>query len=511
MRCIKPTFPAICETPAASRIVAMMGAVLLLGVYVPFQAVYACPFCVPVQQTFSEEMDASDAVVIAELVHAPAAETSGDGKLEKSKFKIAEIIKGETYLASEETIELLYYGQGKVGDRFLIMGVDPPQLAWSSPTLLTDESEKYVQAVTTLPPEGSERLAFFQNYLEHENEMLARDAYDEFARAPYQDVLDLKDKMNHDQLVAWIKNSDIPASRRRLYLTMLGVCGNRADADMLEGMLRSDERNLKSGLDAMIACYLRLRGAEGLPLIEELYLKNKDAEYADTYSAIMALRFHGEEADVIPKKRITQSMHHMLDRPELADLVIVDLARWEDWSVMDRLVELFKNADEKSSWVRVPVVRYLMACPKEEAKECLKELEKIDEGAVRRAKTFFPFEEKEEETKTSAIGQPSDTTVAAKPTADPSGASGDPVAAIDGRSQPKTHAAAMQTSHSAGQTSHSAGPTSRSVATGSHARDYSEADYSNLYTTGGVLVAMAAIAAGYGAYQHFTRPQTRVS
>ena len=33
----------------------------------------------------------------------------------------------------------------------------------------------------------------------------------------------------------------------------------------------------------------------------------------------------------------------MLDRPQLADLVIPDLARWEDWSVMDRLVELFKN------------------------------------------------------------------------------------------------------------------------------------------------------------------------
>jgi hypothetical protein len=82
----------------------------------------------------------------------------------------------------------------------------------------------------------------------------------------------------------------------------------------------------------------------------------------------------------------------MLDRPELADLVIVDLARWEDWSVMDRLVDLFKKADDKSSWVRVPVVRYLMACPKPEAKKHLEDLEKIDAGAVKRARTFFPFE-----------------------------------------------------------------------------------------------------------------------
>ena len=39
----------------------------------------------------------------------------------------------------------------------------------------------------------------------------------------------------------------------------------------------------------------------------------------------------------------------MLDRPELADLVIPDLARWKDWASMDRLVQMFKDAGEKAS------------------------------------------------------------------------------------------------------------------------------------------------------------------
>src|SRR5690606_30755075 len=81
----------------------------------------------------------------------------------------------------------------------------------------------------------------------------------------------------------------------------------------------------------------------------------------------------------------------MLDRPELADLVIPDLARWEDWEVMPRLVQLFKEADEKSSWVRVPVINYLRACPLPEAQQYIAELEKVDPDAVRRANTFFPF------------------------------------------------------------------------------------------------------------------------
>jgi len=31
--------------------------------------------------------------------------------------------------------------------------------------------------------------------------------------------------MQHDKLLAWIENPDVSPSHRRLYLTMLGVCG----------------------------------------------------------------------------------------------------------------------------------------------------------------------------------------------------------------------------------------------------------------------------------------------
>jgi hypothetical protein len=80
----------------------------------------------------------------------------------------------------------------------------------------------------------------------------------------------------------------------------------------------------------------------------------------------------------------------MLDRPQLADLVIPDLARWEDWTQAERLFELFKNADDKSSWVRVPVINYLRACPEPKARSYIEQLERIDPEAVKRANTFFP-------------------------------------------------------------------------------------------------------------------------
>jgi hypothetical protein len=172
---------------------------------------------------------------------------------------------------------------------------------------------------------------------------------------------------------------------------MLGVCGQPQDVPMLEQMLSTDDRKAKAGSDALIACYLTLKGPAGMNLVEDLYLKNDKAEYADTYAAIMAIRFHGSETNIVPLERLVQSLRFMLDRPQLADLVIPDLARWEDWDVMPKMVELFKTADEKSSWVRVPVINYLRACPRPEAKKCIEELEKIDPAAVKRANTFFPF------------------------------------------------------------------------------------------------------------------------
>jgi hypothetical protein len=226
--------------------------------------------------------------------------------------------------------------------------------------------------------------------LEDSDQILARDAYDEFARAPYSEVQGLRERMNHGQLLAWIKNPDVPLNRRRLYMVMLSVCGGPDDLPTLEQMLRSEDKKSRAGLDAMLGCYLMLAGPEGMGLVEDLFLKNTKAEYADTYAAIMALRFHGTETDRVPRQRILQGFHLLLDRPEVADLIIPDMIRWEDWSQVERLVKLFKEADKKSNWVRVPIINYLRKCPRPEAKEPLAELAKMDPEAFKRAETFFP-------------------------------------------------------------------------------------------------------------------------
>lgn len=371
----------------------------------------ACPFCNAISKTLSEEIAGSDHVVFARRLagtDVPVGETSnlteptasgqqpsdaGSARQAQhtAQFEIVEVLKSRGGVEPGKQIELLYFGRHAEDVLFVVYGMGDEPISWSTPVALTPRSVDYIKRLPQLPASGPDRLAFFQQYLEDDEAMLAADAYDEFARAPYADVRALKDRMNRQQLLAWIRSPEISVSHRRLYLTMLGVCGQPEDADALEQLIRTDDRAVRSCLDALVAAYLNLKGEPGLPLVEEMFLANPESEYTDTYSTIMSLRFHLQEGQQIPKERLLAALRRVLDRKDLADLVIPDLARWQDWSVIDRLVTLFKEADQKTSWVRVPVVNYLRACPLPEAKERLQELAQIDPDAVRRAQQFFPL------------------------------------------------------------------------------------------------------------------------
>lgn len=376
----------------------------------------ACPFCAAVSQTIDEEMEAMQVVAFATLEHAADWDDrdSSEGELPLSRFRITEILKGDAALKVGREIEIAYFGPNDKSYTYLVQSPEQSALAWGNPLLLTADGVEYVRKLPTLPKDHT-RLRFFIQYLEHKDELLSRDAYDEFAKAPYADVIALKDAMDRETLLKWIQDENVTIEHRRLYLTMLGICGTPEDANILADMITSPDVNQRSGLNALIAAYLSLRGAAGLPLINEQFLSNEDAEYSDIHAAIMAVRFHGNESDVIPREELLKSMHLVLKRKDIADLVIPDLARWEDWTVLPQLIDLFVTADPKSNWVRVPVVNYVRACPLPEAKVAMEKLTEVDADAVRRASALFPFvtgtpptgENADPSTENAATGVPS--------------------------------------------------------------------------------------------------------
>src|SRR5262249_36597807 len=87
------------------------------------------------------------------------------------------------------------------------------------------------------------------------------------------------------------------------------------------------------------------------------------------------------------------SMRMGLDHKEFADQVIPDLARWEDWSAMPRLVKMFKDSPA-DDWIRQPVVSFLLVAADQpgdvgaQAQASIKELEALDKDTVERARSL---------------------------------------------------------------------------------------------------------------------------
>lgn len=412
----------------------------------------ACPFCAAESRTLTEEMNDSSVALLAKLTTpSEAARKLADSGVPyqfvdpdtgAARFSVERVLFGDDLMEGVEQIEAIYFGEPDTERQYLIRGVgDPPD--WAIPLPLSEVAAAYVPKLLDLPAEGAERLAFFQQYFEHEDPLLGQDAYDEFARAPYQEVIDLGPQMDRDKLRGWIEDYSVSPSRRRLFLTMLGVCGEAEDLDRLRGMLTSDnrvlgpaaeagaaaamaaggspalamssemvrfgERQRKLGLDALIACYLTLAGkhadaSDALDLIDDRFLKDPGADYSHVYAALQALRFLAEEQqELVPLDRLLVSARLLLDNPDFADQVIPDLARWEDWTVLERLGDMYhRSFDEEDEtapvrYVREPIITYLDVAAEdpgelgERADKVLADIEPLDPEAVKRARSLRAF------------------------------------------------------------------------------------------------------------------------
>ena len=355
----------------------------------------ACPLCGPPQPTLAQDIRAADVAVVVRLVALPPESGSDDRQLNvvprMAKFAVVEVLHGSAALGAVKQFEAPFFDVQPLGGEYLVYGTVSPRIEWGSPFALTARSRQYLADIVQLPPAGADRLAFCQDYLEDAEDLLRNDAFSEFAWAPYADVQQLQSRMHRAVLSQRIHDPQIALNHRRLYLTMLSVCGGPADLPMLEDLIRNDDPKFRASLDAAAACYLTLKGTDGLELIDDLFLKPKQVEYFDINNIVIALRFLGQQDHgPIPRARLIESMRLVLDQPGMADQALMDLWRWQDWTVLDRAAELFQTADpETASIVRIPAINYLRACPLPQAKTLIEELRKIDPKAVQTSEVQY--------------------------------------------------------------------------------------------------------------------------
>ncbi|QEF96409.1 hypothetical protein Mal15_04370 [Stieleria maiorica] len=308
------------------------------------------------------------------------------------RMRVIEVFKGRPKLA-DSVIEVASIKELPRDATFWIVGYGEAPTEWDSPEQVSTKALSYLRGLSRLPERGPRRLGYFLRFLQHGDELVAADAYNEFAEATLEDIAAVADQLDREWVISQLRDASVPVHRRRLCWTFLSQCGTAADASLFDEMLRKREvdATFDPGMDAAIACFIALAGERGLGRVEQAYLASSDAEYLDSFAAINAIRVHGTQLKVLPRERLAAALRLMLCRPTLADLVIPDLARWGDWSMIDRVAKLFEEANEEARFVKPAAVLYLKTCPLPAAAEALERLRAIDAQTVQAAEASMRF------------------------------------------------------------------------------------------------------------------------
>ncbi|WP_417386225.1 hypothetical protein [Gimesia sp.] len=374
-----------------------------LIIFAQTPALTACPFCSAPSLTLTEQLSQSDVAVLAQWTEAEKGTLEKAGK---TVFEVKEIVRqsDKDKLKVGDQITINRHRPGKKGNLFLLLGTKGAEVDWGDPIEVTETSFHYISQAPAPEEKTSKRLKYFLKFLEYPDQMISNDAYAEFANAPYEEITPLSKEMPREKIRKWIINPDTPVTRIGLYGLLLGLCGTGEDVSFMEQKINEPTKEFRLGIDGVISGYLLLTGADGLDKIDETKFVPKDIAFSETYAAMQALRFMWTYGDGrIDKERLRKSMRLLLDRPELTDLVVADLARWDDWSVLDRLMDMYGTGDYDIPSIKRAIVRYLLVASKgknkkgggpdaataEKAKKLLDKLRKEDPKTVQSAERFF--------------------------------------------------------------------------------------------------------------------------
>ncbi|MGD9644353.1 MAG: hypothetical protein AB7U73_01490 [Pirellulales bacterium] len=401
--------------PAGGPTAPLLAAILLLA---STSSLRACPFCTPLAAPLAERREAAAVAGLAELLEI-------DGQL--ARLKLRQLAKPSAPFEVDSVLELpagelAIARDAKPGSLWLLLGTErgdggdlaaaEPQdlpsasaaLGWSAEAVNETVYGYFVRAPGLRVP-AAERLQYFARYLEHAEPLIAADVYNEFGLAPLDVVAQVADQLPMDKMRGWLVDADVPGGRKGFYGVALGLArqaddrtANRRLLESLVGQpVDSDETDgesgpmpgsdFRAGFDGMLGGLLLLGGAAGLEQIERQILANPHAAEGDVRHAVTALRFAHEFVPAIKADRLAEALALVLPRPGFAATAVVDLARWQAWSVLDAVIDCYPPqrataADASAAAVRRAVVGYLTLCPRPAARRALENLRGSDPTGV---------------------------------------------------------------------------------------------------------------------------------
>ncbi|MBD3673733.1 MAG: hypothetical protein HUJ26_09440 [Planctomycetaceae bacterium] len=289
----------------------------------------------------------------------------------QTEYQIALVGKDATGTFSpKEKIVLNNYREADPGDLYFLNGLQNKEetIDWEAPVEITETGYHYVMQAPSPERPRHERLPYFVKFLEFPDTFIANDAYNEFAFAPFDDVVTLIDILPRQKIRKWIDDAETPQSRIGLYGIMLGLCGKPEDADLLGEKFFEKADQYVFGMEGIVTGYLFLTRADGLHKIEQKILDTQDKSVDFLYPLMRAFRIvwtYG--GDRVPKSALIRTMRRFLEHDRLDELVIPDLARWQDWEPVDLLIQKYDaNPGKKHESLKRAIIIYMLECSQQD-------------------------------------------------------------------------------------------------------------------------------------------------
>ena len=345
----------------------------------------ACPFCGPVETPLSYGIARSSDVAIGESLTEAVANRQGQRRQSFSLLsRILPTSSGRKAISIEPAVPPV---EAAVETTFsgTALLFNLPAVGWKA--IAADEM--FIGYTLQIPPlkkqifKDKNRLEWFAQWLDHPNHAISKDAYAEFALAPFQEVRDSTHAFSPAEVIDHLRDLSLQQQRRGFYGMVAGVLARQSPKEsqiactnaLIREITEHQSNDFQAGLDGIMAGLFIALGEQALPVLKRKGLFENTASPVDQRHLLQALRFCWEyPTDTVPRTEVILITRKLLPVLHLTREVIVDLSRYQDWNFRNQIVAMWDTLGGEDPLIRPAIVGYLLACPSEKSASLLAQL-----------------------------------------------------------------------------------------------------------------------------------------
>jgi hypothetical protein len=349
------------------KLLLAFGALVAAMVAVPSGA-SACPFCPSAGQTLLGEVNQAHMIVFGTLSNAQRDPNEfGKGTTD---LDIEVVVKDHDFLKGKKKITLPRYvppDPTKKTKHLIFCEIYKGELDPYRGEAVAPDSQiaTYLKGAIDLKDKDTPtRLAYFFRHFDAGDWAVSGDAFQEFSNAEYKDVRVAASKFDPQQVLKMLKDPNTSKARLGLLGLIFGHCAKGDEqAKALRALIDDPDVRQATGLDGLLAGYVLLDSKNGLAYLAGI-IKDPKVDFLVRYAALRCLRFLWEyREDTLKKPEIVATIQPLLEQPDIVDLAIEDLRKWEQWDLAPKVIGLFDKPTHEASIIQRSIIKYALSAP----------------------------------------------------------------------------------------------------------------------------------------------------